>query len=140
MKAMSPHIFLCNNAEQASGKHGKSVTQLNYLPEANGNVRLQLPDFVRGLYHLPDRLLDLLEIASYVYCADRMISRGPSDAVEYHSWSRTFEFVIRVRDAVFWNKCEIKQALSDALQFVTGDREYRFDFPTGPFNFTDQSI
>ncbi len=127
----SPYIVLCNNAERDGSKSGKSVKQLNYLEEATKNVKLLLPDFVRGVYHLPDRLLDLLEIASYVYCADRMTSRGSRDAVEYHSWSRTFEFVIRVRDEAFWNKSEVKQALSDALKFVTGDREYRFDFQSG---------
>lgn len=123
----SPHIFLCNNAELA----GKFAKQLNYLEEATRNIKLLLPDFVRGVYHLPDRLLDLLEIASYVYCADRMTSRGARDAVEYHSWSRKFEFVIRVRDEAFWNKPEVKQALSDALKFVSGDREYRFEFQPG---------
>ena len=126
----SPHIFLCNNAELGS-KSGKSVKRLNYLEDATRNIKLLLPDFVRGVYHLPDRLLDLLEIASYVYCADRMTSRGARDAVEYHSWSRTLEFVIRVRDEDFWNKSEVKQTLSDALKFVTGDREYRFDFQPG---------
>ena len=139
----SPHIFLCNNAELA----GKFAKQLNYLEEATRNIKLLLPDFVRGVYHLPDRLLDLLEIASYVYCADRMTSRGARDAVEYHSWSRTLEFVIRVRDEVFWNKPEVKKALSDALKFVTGDREYRFDFqpghstsPTGLFDREEFSV
>ena len=63
----SPHIFLCNNAELDGSKSGKSVKQLNYLEEATKNVNLLLPNFVRGVYHLPDRLLDLLEIASYVY-------------------------------------------------------------------------
>ena len=127
----SPHIFLCNNAKLDDSKSGKSVKHLNYLEGATRNVKILLPDFVRGVYHLPNRLLDLLEIASYVYCADRMTSRGPRDAVEYHSWSRTIEFVIRVRDEPFWNKPEVKKALSAALQFVTGDREYRFDFQSG---------
>ena len=125
----SPHIFLCNNAELGS-KSGKSVKRLNYLGEAR-RINLLLRDFVRGVYYLPPKLLDLLEIASYVYCADRMTSRGPRNAVEYHSWSRTLEFVIRVRDESFWNKPEVKQALSEALKFVTGDREYRFDFQPG---------
>ncbi len=127
----SPHIFLCNNAELDGSKSGKSVKRLNYLGEATRNINLLLRDFVRGVYYLPPKLLDLLEIASYVYNADRMTSRGPRNAVEYHSWSRTLEFVIRVRDEVFWNKPEVKQALSDALKFVTGDREYRFDFQPG---------
>ena len=97
----SPHIFLCNNAELDDSKSGKSIEHLNYLEGATSNVKLLLPDFVRGVLHLPPQLLDLLEIASYVYNADRMTRRGPRYAVEYHSWSRTLEFVIRVRDEVF---------------------------------------
>lgn len=125
------HIILCNNADMDGSKRGKSVKRLNYLEEATRNVNLLLPDFVRGVYYLPDRLLDLLEIASFVYNGDRMTTRGSRDAVEYHSWSRTLEFVIRVRDEQFWNQPEVKQALAAALRFVTGDREYRFDFHPG---------
>ena len=125
----------------------KFIKELNYLEGASKNINLLLPDFVRGVYHLPGRILDLLEIASFVYCADRMTYRGSKNAVEYHSWSRKFEFVIRVRDEGFWNTPEVKQALSDALKFVTGDREYRFEFqpghstsPTGLFDSKEFSV
>ena len=47
----------------------------------------------------------------------------------------------------FWNKPEVKQALSAALKFVTGDREYRFNFqpghstfPTGLFDKEEFSV
>ena len=135
-----PHIILCNNAELDPGKPRKSVTRLNYLQEATRNVNLLLPDFVRGVYHLPDRLLDLLEIASYVYCADRMIRRGSPDAVEYHSWSRTFEFVIRVRDEAFWNKSETKEALSVALKFCNRRSRVSVRFLSRPFNSIYESL
>ena len=143
----SPYIVGCNNAELDGSKPEKFIKNLNYLKEGARNLNLLLPDFVRGVYHLPERVLDLLEIASYVYCADRMTFRGSKDAVEYHRWSRKFEFVVRVRDEGFWNTPEVKQALSDALEFVTGDREYRFEFqpghstsPTGLFDSKEFSV
>jgi hypothetical protein len=66
------------------------VTSLNYLPDdPNRLVTLRLPNFVDQFYHLPNRILDLLELAAYVFAADRATFRGAKDAVEYHAWPRT---------------------------------------------------
>jgi 7-cyano-7-deazaguanine synthase in queuosine biosynthesis len=95
------------------------------------NVRIGLPKFVRGVYHLPERLLDLLEIACYVFAADRNISRGSNDAVEFHSWSRDLRFDIRVREHGFWNQQKVKDLLSESLSYMTGDANYSFNFRSG---------
>ena len=120
----TPHTVLCNGGELAGNVGSATVRQLHYLDETKRNVNILLPDFVKGVYHLPDRILDLLEIASFIYCCDRLIPRGSRDAVEYHRWARTFKLVIRVRDEAFWNRPEVKDALESALRFVTGDREF----------------
>ncbi|MBN8698841.1 MAG: hypothetical protein J0L54_04460 [Chitinophagales bacterium] len=72
-----------------------------------------------------------MEIAGYVYAADRMVKRGSPDAVEYHSWSREMRFFIKVRDYDFWKKKNVNQKLSDALTFVSGDLSYSFTFIKG---------
>ncbi len=134
MASGSPTLVLCNGASPpANGTDGQQVISLDYRDtgDTDPTVRLGLPDFVRGVYHLPDRVLDLLEIAAYVYCADRRTSRGPKDAVEYRSWARSFRFAIKVRDHAFWNRNDVSTALSRALQFMTGDRELRFSFQAG---------
>lgn len=134
MASGSPTLVLCNGASPpANGPDGQQVISLDYRDtgDKKPTVRLGLPDFVRGVYHLPDRVLDLLEIAAYVYCADRRTSRGPKDAVEYRSWARSFRFAIKVRDHTFWNRNEVSSCLSRALQFMTGDREFRFSFQAG---------
>ena len=125
------HIILCNSADPDSDRSENGVIQIGYLEQTTGNMNLHLPDFVKGVYHLPDRLLDLLEIASYVFCADRLVPRGSRKSVEYHNWSRTIEFRIRVRDISFWDSIEVKDALTNALKFITGDREYSFCFQPG---------
>lgn len=106
------------------------------------NIRIKLPGFVERLLHLPDRVLDLLEIAAYVYAADRSVSRGQRRAVEYQSWSRSFQFRIRVRDREFWNRPEVLKSLQEALVFITGDLSYAFEFYSGhktaPTNLFDQ--
>ena len=134
MASDSPVLILCNGASTpADATEGQKVISLQYRDAGDGvpNVRLGLPDFVRNVYHLPDRVLDLLELAAYVYCADRLIRRGPKDAVEYRSWARSFHFEIRVRDHAFWSRSDVSSCLSRALQFMTGDREYRLTFQPG---------
>src|SRR5688572_27676018 len=114
------HIVLCGGSilprklKKISSNH---IQRLCINPNDNEhNINLELPHFVRAVNcHFPDRIKDLLEIAGYVYAADRMIGRGSNDSLEYHSWSRELQFIIKVRDADFWGKPEISQALSEAL-------------------------
>ena len=134
MHSDTPTLVLCNQADTPndSVSYQKIIT-LDYLDKSGAiaNVKIELPNFVRDLYHIPDRTLDLLELAAYVYCADRMTSRGPKDAVEYHSWARSFHFVVKVRDYNFWTRTDVLASLARALQFMTGDREYKFSFQPG---------
>jgi len=127
---------LCNGADGPAGQSisaGTSVLDLRYTQEGQTEplVRIGLPDFVRDVYHLPDRMLDLLEMAAYVFSADRLVRRGPKDALEYHAWTRSFHFIVRVRDHAFWQQSRVAESLSSALQFMTGDRDYHFTFQPG---------
>ena len=134
MGSDTPVLVLCNRASpRDENSSGRDAIVLDYLDEEGGsaNVKLGLPNFVRDVYHLPDRTLDLLELAAYVYCADRMSSRGSKAAVEYHAWARSFHFVVKVRDYTFWRRSDVSACLSRALQFMTGDREYKFSFQPG---------
>lgn len=135
MSGQSPVRVLCNGAadDGLDQTQPRKVLALDYVDrgEVRPNVRLSLPRFVQNVYHLPDRLLDLLEIAAYVFCADRTISRGARDAVEYHAWSRNWEFVVKVRDHDFWSRPAVVNKLTKALVFMTGDREFAFTFQPG---------
>ena len=111
---------------------GVPGTALDYRPQiGNANVRLGLPDFVQSVYHLPDRFLDLLEIASYVFAGDRLTLRGSKNVVEYHSWARNLHYIMRVRDHAFWSRTDVQDALRAALLFMTGDQSYDFTFQPG---------
>jgi hypothetical protein len=74
-------------------------------------------------------LVDLLEIASYVYSADFSTKRGGTwyDDGTTESWDRDFLFVIPVREPDFWGSEEVNQALVDVLEFISGER-FRFVF------------
>lgn len=139
------HLVLANGA--TGPPNSSKALRLNYIEGQNQRLRISLPQFVQDVYHLTPRILDLLEIASYVFAADRSISRGAKDALEYHAWSRLIDFYIRVRDYDFWNQANIKIALSKTLTFMTGDAEYTFNFepghstpPTGLFDQPGFSI
>ena len=136
-----PALVLCNGASGPAD--GRVPLVLHYLPDQPGRrICIALPSFVDDLLHIPSRTLDLLEIAAYAFASDRLLSRGRKDAVEYHSWSRSIDFRVRVRDFTFWNNEHVKTVLSEALQFMTGDASIRFDFEPGhctpPANLFDE--
>ena len=133
MKSSSPQILLCNGADLPKQWAQFDCLPLEYRGFTNGiqNIKLALPDFVRDVFYLPDRILDLLEIATYIFCADRLISRGSKANVESHSWSRSLYFAIKVRDFTFWDEPDIKERLKDALVVMSGDRTYHFTFQSG---------
>lgn len=133
MSAPSAHMFLCNGASPlGTPPCNAKVECLDYEKQKAGrNVNLLLPDFVQSVYHLPDRVLDLLEIAAYIFAADRSVSRGSREAVEYHSWARDMHFTIKVRDHDFWEHKAVQEKLISALLFMTGDGSYHFDFIPG---------
>lgn len=130
-----PQVILCNGAEppQKSECGNAEPLHLEYrnLPNVVQNVNLRLPRFTNNIYHFPARVLDLIELAAYVFCGDRLVSRGPKDAVEYHRWSRSLHFVVRVRDYEFWKQPCVQNMLSEALCFMSGDRSYSFTFEQG---------
>ena len=141
MKKASPSQYLplpvqvfCNGVPESHTKKRKcKKISLEYRSGQNApqNVQLLLTDFIRGVFHLPARIQDLLEIAAYVFCADRYVSRGNKEAVEYHSWSRDFKFFIKVRDADFWNSEKVAKLLNESLTWMTGDRSHSFIFLPG---------
>ena len=125
--------FLCNGAMPTDGLQWSDCTVLDYQ-STDGEpplVRLGLPDFVRSVNFLPDRYLDLLEIAAYVFAADRVTSRGSREAVEYQAWARSFQFIVKVRDYEFWRQPNVSKALAAVLRFATGDQDYEFTFQPG---------
>lgn len=145
-KGRASSVFLCNGANPPNNVDKSECTALNYLPSSSitPNVRIGLPRFVLQVSHLPDRYLDLLEIAAYVFAADRLTPRGSREAVEYQSWSRKFHFIVKVRDYDFWSRSDVGEKLGAALRFTTGDHNYEFTFQAGhstlPMNLFDDEV
>lgn len=72
---------------------------------------------------LPERALDLLEVAAVVYGADAAVSRGgTADQQMGAQWHRHFEVEMPVRDRAFWGSEDVVSALEEMLMFLSGDR------------------
>ena len=137
------HLVTCGGAERQDGD--RKILKLD-LHGATRNVRLQISDISRPLLvNLPDVLIDLLEVASYVYAADSATSRGgETDGNMGEWWRRDFRFVIPVRDPDLWSSIRVVSALIETLNFLSDD-QYAFEFfpLTDPpsirtyFNFPD---
>lgn len=150
MKEITKYTISCGGAKKLSkGSDGSHYKELEYREEKKDrNVRIKLTDFIRKNYKLPDRCKDLLEIAGYLFAADRITYRGHEDSDELHSWSREFEIHIKVRDKKFWERKDVKEVLSDTLKFITGDHKYSFhfylqeetDFPSNLFDHNKFTI
>lgn len=90
--------------------------------------------------NLSKRLVDFLEIASYVFSADCATPRGKkwADGDSAEPWTRDFAFVIPVRDFDFWKARKIKGLIEEILGFLSNDK-YSFTFVPLDQDRTDQS-
>jgi len=75
------------------------------------------------LASLPNILADLLEVATYVYAADRLVVRGGQTAPHLGAnWRRNLRFVIPVREAERWSAPEVKESLEHLLGFMSDEQ------------------
>lgn len=83
---------------------------------------------------LPDRALDLLELAALIYGVDAAVSRGgPADARMGALWHRRFHVDVPVRDLAFWQAAVTVNALQETLMFLSSDRfSFTFTSKTAP--------
>ena len=82
----------------------------------------------RLVSNIPDTLVDLLEVAAYVYAADSAIGRGSkTDAQLGARWRRSLSFVVPVRRPNLWKSAAVSSALRDLLGFMSDDT-YTFEF------------
>ena len=70
---MAERLVLCGGAKRSGGN---STLRLALSGRAQ-NITLKLEDITKKMVkNVPDLLVDLIEIATYVFCADQATSRG----------------------------------------------------------------
>jgi hypothetical protein len=116
---MTERLVLCGGAERTDGD---SILCLALDGRAQ-NITLKLEDISkRFVRNVPDLLIDLLEIATYVYCADQATSRGGDAHVGMGSaWRRDYRFKIKVRNPNHWSNRKVMELLCDTLGFLSDD-------------------
>jgi 7-cyano-7-deazaguanine synthase in queuosine biosynthesis len=121
------HLALCGGAEAQPVDEEKRL-DLN-LHGSSANVRLEIEYIGRRLpANLSDAHADLLEVASYIYAADRAISRGGEKDTNVGAlWRRKLRFVIPVRQPNLWSSDSVAAALVETISFLSED-DYKFEF------------
>ena len=121
----SRRIVLCGGAR---GRHrsAKSTLVLNTHGKS-ANVALKVGDInERMARNLPDVLVDLLELATYIFAADQATGRGtPRD--ERDTWHRRFRIEVAVRCPQVWKQEAVQSALVDVVSFLSDD-DFEFGF------------
>lgn len=119
-------VVLCGELADKSGG-GKAIPLR--LWGKNGNVTLKISDISEKMAaDIPSVLVDLLEVATYVYCADQATTRGGKSDKGYGAkWRRRFQFHIPVREPKLWSSDAVLTVLRDTLGFLSDD-EYEFTF------------
>ncbi len=132
MKEIKPKLFLCSGIQISKTDNriiDRDVIELDSLGD-NPNVNVRLEN-ISNLFNqnLSDRLIDLLEIATYVFTADSSSIRGTgfTNNGANEKWGRDFHFIIPVRDLDFWQSQEVSKLLTKIIDFTSNDKS-TFDF------------
>jgi len=93
-----------------------------------GQIRMDAEAIVKKMIEvIPPILHDLLEIATYVYVGDQIVSRGGRQFQYGYKWHRKLFFKIPVCEYDTWSDPAIQNKLETCLSFVAGET-YRFEF------------
>ncbi len=120
-------VVLCGELADKNSS-GKKASPL-CLGGSHDNVTLKISDISEKMAaDIPPVLIDLLEVATYVYCADQATTRGGDSSSDYGAkWRRRFQFHVPVREPDLWSSEPVLTALRDTLGFLSDD-EYEFTF------------
>jgi hypothetical protein len=96
--------ILCGSVSDASLPVGDPRPLHLRMWGSHRNVHLTIEDVRREMVReVPPEFLDLLDIATYVYCADQAVTRGGSGVEDVgESWRRRPFFRIPVRKPDLW--------------------------------------
>lgn len=126
--ANADRIILCGGVPAPRRANPDSIVRLD-LGGDEPNVDLEIDNIRSRLSSaVPDILTDLIEIASYVYCADQAITRGGEGVLTFGAqWRRDFVFHIPVRNPKLWSSPSILHVLQRTLAILSEDN-YEFHF------------
>ena len=125
---MPEHHVFCGGVTGGRPKNALRI-DVNAPVGSPNRINLEISDILRPLAdNIPALLIDMLEIAAYIYGADQFTTRGTSQMTDMGAhWRRKFRFKMPVRQFAVWNRPEIATALQETLEFLSED-EFEFEF------------
>jgi len=121
-------LILCGGA---SAPRGVRAERLHLdLWGRDPNVFLKIRNITDAVAkNPPPVLLDLLDVAAYLYAGDQCVPRGGTASFDYGDrWDRRLRYVIPLRRPKVWQRARVKEALADVLGWMTDD-QFEFRFP-----------
>ena len=121
------HLILCGGAPKCKQDGGK-VHEL-CLGKNKDMINLDVDALTKKMVEgIPSVMHDLLEIATYVYVGDQLISRGGEKSFDYgNKWHRVLRYRIPVCEYDAWSDDTVTELLQEALSVAAGET-YRFEF------------
>ena len=121
--------ILCGDVSYGDLPFGGDKPLCLHLWGPSANISLRISDIPEHLLQdIPPHFRDLIEIATFVYCADQAVVRGGDGTQNFGAnWRRKLFFRIPVRNPDLWNSPALKERLIETLSFLSED-EYYFDF------------
>ena len=94
---MKTFNFICGDADIPQDFEDEEITRLD-VQGKDKNVNLNIDDISKTMRgRIQDVLLDVVEVAAYVYCADQRTKRGTEGLGHMgRQWRRRMNFVIPV--------------------------------------------
>ena len=127
---MDEVVVACGGTVPPRRRRGK-LLRLDASPDAEPSeqIQIKIERLIRQLADdPPPAVADLLEVAAYVYVADRLVRREtPQMSGMGEHWRRRFRFVIPVRRPELWSNPTVSGALVNTLRFLSED-EFEFVF------------
>lgn len=124
----NPRAILCGDVQPPRITRKSKPIHLRLWGRSR-NVTLEISDISRRMVaNVPELFIDLLEIATYVYCADQAVRRGGQKFRKLGAeWRRSLRFHVPVRKPEVWSSVEVGEGLENTLGFLSEDT-YRFEF------------
>src|SRR5262245_29980818 len=111
----------CGGLAPARRRASDLLIDVNAPAGHPSRINLRLDQLRRRLAdNIPEELIDLIEIAAYIYCADQFTSRGSTMMRAMGAqWRRHFHVKVPVRQFGIWTKPSVYGALTQTLSFLT---------------------